>query len=632
MPGVGLDESWIYALNQAVAQRMVFGRDIIFTLGPYASVYTHAYHPATVGIMLVGGLLLDLCYAFCFVWLVRRAQWSWPLILAALLITPLARPDAFFFFLLLLEALLVFRLQDEALDEPRKPVTLLRAAILIGCAGMLPLIKASFAVMALGFCVLCFSFLVLRRQWTLALIYLLAPLAGMLLFWVGAGQRISDLPDLFSGYLPIVSGYSDAMSADGSRWEVLTFLLGALGLVLLIVFARRLKRQQKAFLLLVYGFYLLICFKDGFVRHDDTHIPYAQAGLALGCLSLTLLQTPQRRRFNVTLCLTVFLIALVPFGFMWRRHYDDSLQAGGGVPGPDVGLNSRPPMIEMSTDLGSRMLRKLGFTPQPNGEVLGPWNAKSWAWRERFDDTRRDIFAASQLDFDLAGTVDVYSYDQSELLSGGYKWDPRPVFQSYSAYTPGLILRNERHLRGSAAPDHIVFRLEPIDDHLPSLEDGLSWPAMLDNYRVANVSGNWVHLVRNPGPLRAQSRFTPLGTASAQLGQEVALPPGGGPVFVQIEVHPSFYGRLLALLYKLPPLELTLTCGNNRRVTYRVIRGMMETGFFVSPLITDNDGFARLFNPSEPLREDERARSMRLDAAGSGWSGAYKIAFRKYEY
>ena len=632
MPGTGLDESWVYSLNQAVAQRLVLGRDIIFTFGPYASIDTYHYHPATVWIMLIGGSLLVVCYASCFAWLVRRAHWSWPLILAALLITPLARPDALLFFLSLLEALLVFRWQDEELDEPRKPATLLWAAILIGCAGMLPLIKASIAVMELGFFVLCLSFLALRRQWTLALICLVAPLAGMLLFWVGAGQKILDLPDLFSGYLQVVSGYSDALSAEGPRWELLTFLVGAMGLLLLIFFARRLKRQQKAFLLLIYGFYLFMCFKDGFVRHDDAHIAYAQAALALGCLSLTLLQTPRRRRFNVTLCLTVFLIALVPFGFMWLRHFDDSRQAGGGVPGPDAGPNSRPLMVEMSNDLGTRILRKLGLTSQQNAEGPGPSNAKPWTWRNQFDNTRREIFAGSQLDFDLAGTVDVYSYDQSELLSGGYHWDPRPVFQSYSAYTPALILRNERHLRGSAAPDHIVFRLEPIDDHLPSLEDGLSWPAMLDNYRVANVPGSWVHLVRNPGTLRAQSRFTPLGTASAQLGQEAAVPLGGGPVFVQIEIHPSLYGQLLALLYKLPPLELTLTCGNDRRVTYRVIRGMMETGFFVSPLITDNDGFARLFNPSEPWREDERVRSIRLDSAASGWSSAYKIAFNKYEY
>ncbi len=137
---------------------------------------------------------------------------------------------------------------------------------------------------------------------------------------------------------------------------------------------------------------------------------------------------------------------------------------------------------------------------------------------------------------------------------------------------------------------------------------------MLDNYRVAGVSGDWVHLARNPGPIRTESRFTFLGTTSAQLGQEVVVPPGTGPVFVQIELAPSFYGRLLDTAYKLPILELTLTSSNNQRAVYRVVAGMMKTGFFVSPLITDNAGFVRLFDPSQPLTGGNKVRFMRLDS------------------
>lgn len=36
MPGAGLDESWPYALNEAVAHHLVFGRDVLFTFGPLA--------------------------------------------------------------------------------------------------------------------------------------------------------------------------------------------------------------------------------------------------------------------------------------------------------------------------------------------------------------------------------------------------------------------------------------------------------------------------------------------------------------------------------------------------------------------------------------------------------------------
>ena len=40
MPTGGVDGSWPYALNEAIARGYVFGRDLIFTFGPLPSVYT----------------------------------------------------------------------------------------------------------------------------------------------------------------------------------------------------------------------------------------------------------------------------------------------------------------------------------------------------------------------------------------------------------------------------------------------------------------------------------------------------------------------------------------------------------------------------------------------------------------
>ena len=59
---------------------------------------------------------------------------------------------------------------------------------------------------------------------------------------------------------------------------------------------------------------------------------------------------------------------------------------------------------------------------------------------------------------------------------------------------------------------------------------------------------------------------------------------------------------------------------------------MMETGFFVSPLIDDNAGFVRLFDASQVLRDGNKVRSMRLDSNGRGWSDSYRITFRQYDY
>ena len=39
-PAPDLDTSWAMVLNEAVAQRLVFGRDVVFTFGPYSSSFS----------------------------------------------------------------------------------------------------------------------------------------------------------------------------------------------------------------------------------------------------------------------------------------------------------------------------------------------------------------------------------------------------------------------------------------------------------------------------------------------------------------------------------------------------------------------------------------------------------------
>ena len=61
-PMAGLDSAWSQSLNQAVADGKLFGRDITFTFGPLAAVYTHEFHPATDTGMMLTGLLLGVAY------------------------------------------------------------------------------------------------------------------------------------------------------------------------------------------------------------------------------------------------------------------------------------------------------------------------------------------------------------------------------------------------------------------------------------------------------------------------------------------------------------------------------------------------------------------------------------------
>ena len=52
----------------------------------------------------------------------------------------------------------------------------------------------------------------------------------------------------------------------------------------------------------------------------------------------------------------------------------------------------------------------------------------------------------------MPGSTDIYPYDQVFLSASRNTWSPRPVFQSHSAFTPGLADANLQHLMGPEAP------------------------------------------------------------------------------------------------------------------------------------------------------------------------------------
>src|ERR1700722_2703922 len=364
MPDAGLDASWVYSINQAVAQKMAFGHDVIFTYGPYASVWTHTYHPATVWMMLMGCLLFDVCYACCFARVVRPAAWSWALMLAAMLFAPLIQGDPAAFSYMLLEVLFVFRLLDEETGESRKPIRVLLAAAIFGCAGMLPLVKCSFAVIQAGVSALCLTFLILHRRWMMALLCAFATPIAMLLFWFAAGQHVAGLPDFLSGSIQVISGYSQAMSLPGQRRETALFLAGALAILLAIVRARSLRRSLKLFLLLAYALYLLVSFKEGFVRQDE-HVYVALVALAPASLFLMLLQTPRRKRFSPVLCSIALVAMMTGIGFLWRSVFVDAVQDEGTPPETFRGLTGWALLTRLRTDLGSGELLKLAVESGP---------------------------------------------------------------------------------------------------------------------------------------------------------------------------------------------------------------------------------------------------------------------------
>ncbi len=596
MPGSDLDGSWCFGLDEAVARGLRFGTEVVFTFGPYAFVYNNEFNPATDALRLGGSLSLALASGLCLALLLWSAPRRWALAWWLVLVVVTLARDVQFFLYPLLVTLLVFRCVQR--DEAARPPPMAQGLLvpLMALFGLLPLIKGTGLLLALGCGALCLWLLVAAGRWRTALLAPVAALGVQLACWRLAGQQWTDLPAYYSGLLATFGGYTDAMSLPGRTHHVGWYLLAALAIVLA---AARVAAplQLRMALTLAFALYLFVAWKGGFVRHD-AHALMAGNGVLAAALLLPTLQRGAR-------LLPPLLLSLLAW-YPLERDFGDTF--------------NQPPWVS-ALELHAKAWRGLAQ------RVSDPQ-----AWPRRFEEAVSGIRHQFPLPA-LAGRSDVYGTLQSAVLAAGLPWAPRPVMQSYLAYRPALAERNRAHLLGPAAPDNVLFQVDPIDGRLPALEDGPSWPLLFSLYRPQAMAGPFAVLKRRadlpaaPQPLRSVS-------SSHQLGESVSLPPAeaGTYTFVRLALHPSLAGTVLQQLYKISPLMIEVELVDGRRQRFRLPVGSAAAGFVLSPLIENTPEFM-LMHDQPAWLADKAVRSFsvqRLRGPAWLWQGGYRMELSSY--
>ena len=282
-PGVapGIDSSWGAALHLAARDGLVFGRDVVFTYGPFGYlVDARLYQSDTWALAVVAHVLAGLLLAYSLLRLLERGMGLLPsalvaaplmLLLSRLLLvgSPLL-PQV----LVLVVMLWSFEMVLAAHERVGTGRTLLAAAATAAVmtvkldAGVACLVVAGYAITVAGsrdggpraaaIAPCCDSS---------------RPTAGVLLIlWLVVGQPISALPDWLGRSVDIVRGYSAAMNIEGGQhWEYTVALLLIGTVAVLIARASFPARAERWTTLGLFAVVALIAFKQGFVRHD-THV------------------------------------------------------------------------------------------------------------------------------------------------------------------------------------------------------------------------------------------------------------------------------------------------------------------------------------------------------------------------
>jgi len=637
MPLVKPDQSWMIAMNEAVARRLRFGKEIIFTFGPYASIHTRVFHPKTDRLMVYGSLLIGLSYVTALLYLAQGRN-PYLLVILMLFLATFPSRDALLlsYAFLLVVCALSFASCDACTDANLRWWHVLAIIVMFSALGLLPLIKGSLLVPAcLSQGMLC-ALLLYRFSGKQAITLLLVPVAATITFWTIAGQSLSDFPAYLRGTFLLTSGYTDAMSIPWIGWPnimgygfVVAYLTVAASIYVSMIRAVRLSVWSKWFLGLLCAPFLLIAFKHGFVRTD--HLPIAFNSLVI---IISIVGFLYKDRYLIgALLVSILLVVAIDF----RQDPELIKQVRGEFGAGTVARQGGKTEI-----LAFISRRAIGTLSRVTYKSAYSTYAEAWdGIRSRLADrdSLQNRFTRGMANLGgeyplstLEGSGDIYSYEQAVLLASNNVWNPRPILQSYSAYTPTLAELNERHLRGEKAPDWVLIDLWVPDGRLPSLDDGMSWPALLENYTFVSFDGQFVLMRRNQ-VLQTASRLSRISQERHQTGLIVALPEVDAPLFAEVDLKPTLLGKLLMVLFKPPQLNIKLNLKNGESTSYRVISNMMTTGFIVSPLVSNTQEFEYLAVGNRRFLDEHKVEGISIAPSYGGsvlWSGTYTLTLKAY--
>ncbi len=594
MPEAGLDPSWQYALNVAIEQHLVFGRDLIFTFGPLGSVYTSLFSPSTNTLTLVASALFALGFCLSAALALYPGRMLLAVAVPIIVAVCIVKDSQFIsvpFFLLFAITRTQLQPSSKLYLAPTRPIQW-AIAIATVAVSITPIVKGSFAG-AVGASFALATLVLIRNNWRIALGFVALALISLGGAWLAAGQPLAALPNYFLAQGPIISGYTTAMSLAGRTWVPIA--VAATSVIVVVSFFLSFDRADRipaALCSLGLAFILFVGFKAGLVRQDG-HVFISTCTL----LFVTLVVAA---RCKLPVSLALWLIAIV----VWLGVGRTAIPTISALP---------PLWVKAAWD---RSISGIEERLEGKQKLVAA-----------FDDANAQIRALHPLPH-VNGTVDIYPTELSAIFANGLKWKGRPIFQSYSVYDPKLDRQNVQFLEHAGA-DTIFYSIGSIDGRLPALDDSGSLISLLGRYSVVGVTGTYVQLARHGGPSTAALAQDALLQTTARVGEPVKVG-GSDAIWAQIDIQPTLLGKILGALYKLPQLEIDLTLDSNDTVPHRFIPAVGRTGFLLSPYLSEGRDFALLASGAWP---EPRVTSFKLMHHHSLlWKETYSVTLRAVKF
>jgi hypothetical protein len=371
------------------------------------------------------------------------------------------------------------------------------------------------------------------------------------LFWILCGQPLSALPDYYSNGFDISAGYTEALSIYNPDIELryglfslsVVVFIGAFSLWLFL--KKNICHASVLFILLPV---LFMALKNAFVRADG-HAKLFFYQLTPVVIFLILFSAGNiRLRYKRVWPVFIATIAIATIIAI------PLIEAGE----PQVIKPQKNPLIQFLSPKAADINR----TKATIRAALPP-------------------LSEAYLKNASGKMTDIFPWEISLLYAYNLDWSPRPVAQSYSAYTSRLDSLNAAHFKGSEAPDNIIYQYGSIDGRYLLFDEPATFRTILENYEVLSPE-HYLILQRRQEEITCH--YTPLAGGTCPVGTEIEVPQlPGQHIYCNIDLSLSFFGKLMNLFYKPSMLYFYFYIkGVPQPVMHRFLRQTATNGLFVS--------------------------------------------------
>jgi hypothetical protein len=594
------DQGSIMAYEFFAEKKSQFGTEVFQNVGPYGhfqfpQFYAGILPSQKLSFSIVFGILIAGLTVYSFRYFESsRLRWGWVFCLAYAPVAASSDPcsDAFEFlsylFVLLAGHFLLSR-------EYYKPHALADALILWFLA-LLTMMKGTNFPLIVLLLSLCGAQNAIQGRSRIVVRDLAVFGVAFVSLWTLAGQRLANIGAYVRGVFAFSGGYNEAMAMNVKNEPLLVLL--ALSVILLFFALNSLRLWHPGRLIfripiLVFECAcLFIIWKHSFVRADH--------GVFF-------------RHFITTAIPLLFL------SHSWIESFPPSQSAVAAKSYRKVAGQAFGALSLILTVYSAAVAEEVSDSPleriKENLTTLINWESTRKAWEKEIVEVekRTDLPAVKREVWNE--TIDQFGFEPGWILLNKLNYHPRPMSISFAAYNDLLMSSNGRFYRDSAtAPVYVLARLGSADNRFVAQDDSLAVVELLRRYQPVLVEKGQVLLKRKTyQPPDYQLKL--LETWRGKLGEDVNVPSEmEHPVWCKISVQRSFWGRLVAFLYKPAPLSIKVHSNKGDMGSAKFLTCSGPTGFQINPLIYHTGAFLNAYLPVSQ-KQEPKVDKLRFDCA-----------------